>query len=69
MTERVIEADEAPQVRTTNNGLMLPLEGLPLEPLGMRIVEVPEYPERTEINRDPRGGFIAYAPRGSLSAG
>ena len=66
---RVVEADEAPQVRTTPNGLMLPLEDLPPMPLGMRIIEVPEHPDRTEITRDPRGGFIAYVPRGSLAAG
>ncbi|HSG63846.1 MAG TPA: c-type cytochrome, partial [Gammaproteobacteria bacterium] len=33
---RVVEADEAPQVRTTSNGLMLPLGGEPRMPLGMR---------------------------------
>ena len=66
---RVVEADEAPQVRSSRNGLMLPLEDLPPVPLGMRIVEVPEHPEHTEIQRDPRGKFVAYVPRGSLAAG
>ena len=66
---RVVETDEAPQVRSSRNGLMLPLEDLPWEPLGMRIVEVPEHPEHTEIQRDPRGKFVAYVPRGSLAAG
>ena len=66
---RVVEADEAPQVRSSRNGLMLPLEDLPWVPLGMRIVEVPEHPEHTEIQRDPRGKFVAYVPRGSLAAG
>ena len=66
---RVVETDEAPQVRSSRNGLMLPLEDLPWVPLGMRIVEVPEHPEHTEIQRDPRGKFVAYAPRGSLAAG
>ncbi len=66
---RVVEADEAPQVRSSRNGLMLPLADRPPMPLGMRIIEVPEHPERTEIQRDPRGGFVAYVPRGSLAAG
>ena len=39
------------------------------EPIGMRIVETPENPERTEILRDPRSGFIAYAPIGSIKKG
>ncbi len=66
---RVVEAEEVPQVRTTNNGLMLPLPDLPPMRLGQRIIEVPEFPERTEMSRDPRGGFIAYAPVGSLAKG
>ena len=66
---RVVETDEAPQVRSSRNGLMLPLEDRPWVALGMRIIEVPEHPERTEIQRDPRGGFVAYVPRGSLAAG
>src|SRR5262249_33675292 len=31
--------------------------------------ETPENPERTEILRDPRSGFIAYAPTGSVKKG
>jgi cytochrome c553 len=66
---RVVESEEAPQVRTTSNGLMLPIEDAPHVPLGMRVVEVPEDPERTELSRDPRGMWITYAPPGSLAAG
>jgi len=66
---RVIEAVEAPQVRSTNNGLMLPVPDMPPTPLGQRIIEVPEDPEKTEMMRDPRGGFIAYVPVGSLVKG
>jgi cytochrome c553 len=66
---RVVEADEAPRVRTSSNGLMLPLEGEATMPLGTRVIEVPEDPDRTELSRDPRGQWIAYAPRGSLAAG
>jgi cytochrome c553 len=38
------------------------------EPLGQRIVEVPEDPERFE-SRDARARFIAYVPRGSVEKG
>lgn len=65
----VIEADEAPQVRATMNGLLLPLEDLPKQKLGQRIIEVAEHPERTELLRDPRAGFIAYVPIGSIAKG
>jgi cytochrome c553 len=34
----------------------------------MRIIEVPEDAERVEL-RDPKSGFIAYAPPGSLARG
>jgi len=66
---RVVEAEEVPQVRLTEGGLMVPLPDAPLMPLGQRIIEVPENPERTEILRDPRSGFVAYVPVGSLAKG
>jgi cytochrome c553 len=66
---RVVETNEAPQLRASLNRLVLPIEDAPLVPLGKRIVEVPENPERTEIMRDPRGTFIAYAPVGSVAKG
>ena len=66
---RVVETEEAPQVRMTSNGLMLPIPDAPPMPLGQRIIEVPEQPERTEFMRDPRGGFVAYVPVGSLAKG
>jgi cytochrome c553 len=38
------------------------------EPIGQRILQIPEDPYRTEI-RDPHSGFIAYVPPGSLAKG
>jgi cytochrome c553 len=38
------------------------------EPIGRRILEIPEDPFRTEI-RDPHSGFIAYVPPGSIAKG
>ncbi len=66
---RVIEAEEAPHVRVTSNGLMLPVPDMPPVPLGQRIIEIPEDSEKTEMMRDPRGGFVAYVPVGSLAKG
>ena len=66
---RVVESKLVPSVRVTTNGLYIPLAGLPWESIGMRIIEVPEQPERTEVMRDPRSGFIAYVPPGSIAKG
>jgi cytochrome c553 len=65
----VIETDTVPKVRATENGLFLPIADGGTEPLGQRIIEMPENPDRTNVMRDPRSGFIAYAPRGSVAKG
>jgi cytochrome c553 len=65
----VVESETAPRTRHTTNGLFLPLEEGGTEPLGRRIVEVPEHPARTERQRDPRAGFLAYVPVGSVTRG
>jgi cytochrome c553 len=66
---RVVESEQAPQVRFTLNRLGLPIEDAPFVPLGQRIVEVPENPEHTEVMRSPRGSFIAYVPLDSVAKG
>jgi cytochrome c553 len=38
------------------------------EPIGHRIIQIPEDPMRTTI-RDPHSGFIAYVPPGSIAKG
>jgi cytochrome c553 len=65
---KVVETATVPKV-TSRGGIWIPVEGGGKEPIGTRIVETPENPERTEILRDPRSGFIAYAPVGSLKKG
>jgi cytochrome c553 len=65
---RVVETTRAPQT-TISAGLYLPVTGGGDEPLGERIVEVPEDPETSEIQRSPHVGFIAYAPPGSIKRG
>jgi len=65
---RVVETKTVPRM-ISRGGIWVPLEGSSQEPIGVRIVETPEDPERTEILRDPRSGFIAYVPVGSLKKG
>ncbi|HVW09904.1 MAG TPA: c-type cytochrome [Bryobacteraceae bacterium] len=65
---QVKESTTAPKTRT-NVGLFLALEGNETEPLGDRIIEVPVSAEQTETYRNPRSGFIAYVPMGSVRKG
>ena len=39
------------------------------EPLGRRIIETPKNTEYTEKLRNPRSGFTAYVPKGSIAKG
>jgi len=66
---KVVEAEMAPAVRSTVNGLFLPITGAAPIPLGERIIEVAENSERTDTMRDPRSGFVAYVPVGSIARG
>ena len=65
---RVVETDTVPKV-TSRGGIWIPVEGGGKEPIGVRILETPEFPERTEILRDPHAGFLAYVPVGSIKKG
>ena len=65
---KVVERDTAPKTRQSPAGLFIPL-GEDTEPLGQRFIEVPEFPDRTERLRDPRAGFVAYVPPGTIDKG
>lgn len=67
---RVVEADTVPKTRIAG-GMFLVLEGAEAgkEPIGQRIIETPEKTEETEVLRNPRSGFIAYVPTGSIKKG
>jgi cytochrome c553 len=65
---KVVEADTVPKTRV-QAGLFVKLEGNETEPIGNRIIEMPEDTERSEVFRDPRSGFVAYVPRGSVAKG
>jgi cytochrome c553 len=65
---KVVEASTVPKTRIAG-GMFLKLEGSDTEPIGDRIIEVADDAERTETLRDPRSGFTAYVPTGSLKKG
>ena len=66
----VIETDMVP-LTFRRGGLHIPLEGNEAgeEPIGHRIIEIPVDPEGTELLRNPRAGFRALVPVGSVAAG
>ena len=65
---RVIESDVVPKTRIVGN-LFLPTAEERTEPIAGRIIEVPEDVEQAETLRNPRSGFIAYVPPGSIEKG
>src|SRR6185312_11136910 len=64
----VVEADTVPTLVVGGAGMFLPAPERGVEPIGDRILETPENPERTEL-RDAGSPFIAYVPRGSVARG
>jgi cytochrome c553 len=64
---RVVEAETVPKTRI-GGFMLLPAEGGGTEPIGNRIIEMPEDAVRTEL-RDARAGFVAYVPPGSIKQG
>src|SRR4030095_1171655 len=65
---RVVESDKVPQTRIAGN-LFLPMSHERTEPIAGRIVEMPEDLEQAEPLRNPRSGFVAYVPPGSVAKG
>jgi cytochrome c553 len=65
---KVVEANTVPRTRV-QGGMFLKVEGNETEPIGDRIVEMPEDTEHTEVLRDPRSGFVAYVPVGTIKKG
>jgi cytochrome c553 len=66
---RVIETAAPPRtfIATAGRHRQLHPDG-GTEPIGRRILEIPEDPARTEL-RDPHSGFIAFVPPGSITRG
>jgi cytochrome c553 len=66
---KVVETDTVPKSYVSVKGRQrLPLPGGGTEPLGDRIVELPEDVARA-TSRDPHSAFVAYVPMGSVAKG
>jgi cytochrome c553 len=65
---KVVETDRVPKTYINTDHERLPLPAGGTEPLGNRIIELPEDPARS-IARDPHSGFVAYVPNGSIARG
>jgi cytochrome c553 len=66
---RVVESTTVPKFTATANGLFLKTDDDATEPLGQRLIELPESTYQTNMLRNPRSGFVVYAPPGSLKKG
>src|SRR5579862_2441668 len=65
---KVVEATTVPKTWVNGGRMRLPLPTGGTEPLGNRIMTLPQDPDRVE-SRDPHSGFIAYVPVGSIKKG
>jgi cytochrome c553 len=67
---KVVESATVPKTKA-QGGMFLTLDGAEagVEPIGERIIETPVSAHDTEFLRNPRSGFIAYVPPGSLKKG
>ena len=64
---RVVESDTVPKTHVAG-WMLVASEPAASEPIGQRIIEMPENLERTEL-RDSASGFVAYVPVGSIEKG
>lgn len=67
---KVVEGDTVPKSYLGNGAMRFPLEGAEAgtEPIGNRIIELPQNDLSAE-SRDPRTGFVAHVPVGSIKKG
>jgi cytochrome c553 len=65
---RVVETQAVPKTQVIWGALWAPVDGPATEPIGRRIVEIPADLARSDVG-DPRSGFIAYVPVGSIKEG
>jgi cytochrome c553 len=65
---KVVEGDTVPKSYLGNGAMRFPVEGGGAEPIGNRIIELPQNDLSAE-SRDPRTGFVAHVPVGSIKKG
>jgi cytochrome c553 len=65
---KVVETDKVPKSYIGDGGMRLPAKDGGGEPLGDRIIPLPQ-DATAAVLRDPRFGFVYYAPPGSIAEG
>lgn len=65
---RVLESDTAPKTYVGAGNMRHATPDGGREPIGLRIIEIPEDSERAEL-RDSHSGFVAYVPIGAVRRG
>ena len=65
---KVVEADVVPKTAAYATGFLVPAPEGGTEPLGQRIIEIPDDVARFEM-RDTRAPLTAFVPRGSIERG
>ena len=66
--QSVVETDRVSKTFINEHLMRMPLPGGGDEPIGQRIIVLPQDAARAE-SRDPHSGFVAYVPKGSLAKG
>ncbi len=64
---RVVETASVPKVRVSG-AMYVAVAGAPKEPIGQRILEMPEDEQRANLS-DSHSGFVAYVPPQSIKRG
>ncbi len=64
---RVVETASVPKVRVSG-AMYVPVAGAPKEPIGQRILEMPEDEQLANLS-DSHSGFVAYVPPQSIKRG
>src|SRR5260370_25035723 len=65
---KVMEADMVPKTWVNQARMRLPLPSVAMEPIGSRIIELPQDPALATA-RDPKPGLFAYAPPQRMAKG
>lgn len=65
---RVVETGTVPKVEVAPAGMFFAAREGGTEPIGSRIVELPEDQKLTQL-QDSRSGYVAYVPRGAVEKG
>jgi cytochrome c553 len=65
---RIVETDTVPTTFVGPGNMRFATADRKTEPIGQRIIELPEDAEKAEL-RDGHSGFVAYVPKGSIAKG